>query len=144
MRRLFLFAACLSGPAWAQGDTADVLVRPVARGAILSPADFEARAVTPMLARGALRARDAAGLAATRNLMAGSTVRVIDLAPPALVRRGDAVSVELRTGALLITAPGRALADGAKGAGVRVVNLATNRTLDAIVDGPGKVRVIAP
>ena len=46
--------------------------------------------------------------------------------------------------ALSITAQGKALASGAQGDPVRVVNLATNRTLDAVVDAPGIVRIAAP
>lgn len=123
---------------------ADVLARPVARGAILSQADFTTRPVGVLLARGALRAVDAEGKATTRNIPAGSTLRPGDIAEPALVRRGEAVTLALRSGGMVITAPGRALADAPMGATVRVLNLATNRTLDAIVEGDGRAFIPAP
>jgi flagellar basal body P-ring formation protein FlgA len=144
--RAFLAALCaLPGMAQAQElASADVLARPVARGTLLTSADFERQSVAAMLARGALRGVDAAGLATTRNIAAGSTLRPGDLAPPALVHRGEAVSLFVRAGALSITAPGRALSDGSAGAAIRVVNLATNRTLDGRVEASGRVLVTVP
>jgi len=69
--------------------------------------------------------------------------------PPAveaerLVRRGAPVTLKLRSGSLTIATVGRALADGKRGERVRVVSLATRRTLDGLVDGPGEVRLVTP
>ena len=68
------------------------------------------------------------------------------LKPPLawLVRRGDAVVLTLVKGRLKITAPGKALGDGASGEAVRVVNLATSKTIDAHVLARGEVGVVAP
>ncbi|MBB6122767.1 flagella basal body P-ring formation protein FlgA [Sphingobium subterraneum] len=123
---------------------ADVLVRPVARGAVLQVEDFERRTLPPMAARVALRAVDIAGQEARRALPAGTTVRSGDVGAPLLVRRGDLVTLEVRSGALRISAPGRALGDGASGAAVRAVNLSTSRTLDGRVSGSGMIAVTAP
>ena len=60
-----------------------------------------------------------------------------------LVRRGEPVSVVVRSGSLSIATPGKALGGGAAGDLVRVVVAATNRTLDGIVHAPGEVRVTA-
>jgi flagellar basal body P-ring formation protein FlgA len=38
---------------------------------------------------------------------------------------------------------GRALGDGAAGAMIKVLNPQSNKTLDAIVEGPGVARVLA-
>ena len=100
-----------------------------------------AAARTAAQGRGALSADAAAGKEATRNLPAGSVVRATDVIAPRLVRRGEPVSVTVRSGPLAIATPGRALGSGGAGDLVRVVILATNRTLDGIVDAPGKVRV---
>ena len=62
-----------------------------------------------------------------RRLNAGAPVRSTDLTAPRLVRRGEAVTISLISGALKITSAGRALSDGGKGEQVRVLNLATNR-----------------
>lgn len=122
----------------------DVLAHAMSRGSILSAEDFERKPLVPALARSALRVQDVAGMEATRNLAAGSHVRTGDVAPVALVRRGEAVTLVVQTGAITISAPGRALGDGAQGAAVRVVNLATNRTLDGRVEGTARVMVAIP
>jgi flagella basal body P-ring formation protein FlgA len=62
--------------------------------------------------------------------------------PAPLVKRGDAVLISVRSGALLITAPGRALSDGSMGDRVRVTNDATRRTLQAVVEGPARVQIL--
>lgn len=118
-----------------------VLQNAVARGAVLETADFGSDARTPAQARGALAADKAVGREALRNLPAGSIVRATDIIAPRLVRRGEPVSVVVRSGALAIATPGRALGGGAAGDLVRVVILSTNRTLDGIVAGQGEVRV---
>lgn len=146
---LFLSLLMLHEPLAAQQGqvtsvAADVLSHAVPRGTVLGEGDFERKDIQPAMARGALRAADAAGMATTRDLMAGNPVRLGDLAAPALVRRGEAVTILVRSGAMTISAPGRALNDGAMGAGIRVVNLATNRTLEARVEGSGRVVIPTP
>ncbi len=118
-----------------------VLQNAVARGALLEAVDFGVDARTPAQARGALPVDKALGREALRNLPAGSIVRSTDIIAPRLVRRGEPVSVVVRTGALAIATPGKALGGGAAGDLVRVVILSTNRTLDGIVAGAGEVRV---
>jgi len=118
--------------------TTPVLVRRIERGETLSAADFETR---PGALAGALTPAQAAGREAVRVLGAGTPVRAGDVVPPRLVRRGEPVTVAWRAGGLLITAAGRALSSGGLGEPVRVVTSATNRTLDAVVEGSGAVRI---
>ena len=80
---------------------------------------------------------------AARALPAGAMVRGSDVIRPQLVRRGEPVTIALRDGGLSITAQGKALSGGAAGDFVRVVSLATNHTLDGVVEGTGAVRVSA-
>ncbi|HSX54528.1 MAG TPA: flagellar basal body P-ring formation chaperone FlgA [Sphingomonas sp.] len=127
----------------AAADT-PVLVRAVEKGETLSASDFTTAALPPAAARGATRPSEAAGQEATRRLVAGSPVRAADIAAPRIVRRGEAVTIALLSGGLRITATGRALGDAGKGEMVRVLNLSTNRTLNAVADTPGQVRLIAP
>ena len=61
-----------------------------------------------------------------------------------LVRRGEPVTLRLRDGAITIVTAGRALGDGARGARVRVIALATRRTLEGVVEGPGEIRILKP
>ena len=135
------------GPALAQaagGDVAaDVLSRTVQRGEMLSAHDFVSKVLPGAQARGAVRADAADGLEARRTLRSGMPVRASDLAEPRLVKRGEPVTIVLQTGALSITAAGRALADGALGEPVRVFSEATNQTLNGVVEDTGRVRVAA-
>lgn len=143
--RALLFAACLSlaGAAHAAAPTveAPVLAHAVERGELLSATDFTIEALAVASARGALAPGEAAGMEANRRLSAGSVVRSGDLVRPRLVRRGEPVSLSIRSGSLTITAPGRALSSGAEGDLVRVVSTATNRTLDGTVEADGRVRI---
>lgn len=142
MIALALLAA--AGPlAPAAADT-PVLARTVEKGETLSASDFTSAALPPAAARGATRPGDAEGQEATRRLAAGSPVRASDIAAPRIIKRGEAVVIALVSGGLRITATGRALADAGKGEPVRVLNLSTNRTLNAVADMPGQVRLIAP
>ncbi|HUD92386.1 flagellar basal body P-ring formation chaperone FlgA [Sphingobium sp.] len=137
--------ALLAAATIAPSPTVDtpVLAHMVEKGDVLSAADFTSAALPPATARGATAVLDAAGREATRRLSAGNVVRASDIAAPRIVHRGEAVTIALVSGALRITAGGRALGDAGKGEPVRVINLSTNRTIDAVADKPGQVRVTA-
>lgn len=121
----------------------DVLARTVQRGEVLAAGDFTSAEVVVTQARDAVSAQEAAGREARRTLRSGLTVRATDLAEPRLIRRGEPVTIRLRSGALTISASGRALSDAARGKPVRVFNEATNQTIDAIAEEAGIVRVTA-
>lgn len=136
--------AALSAEASAHAQIATstaLLERAVVKGQLLTPADFTIGAVSPAQARSALRLQDAIGMEAARNLAAGNIVRSSDVLRPQMVRRGEQVLIILQSRALLITSTGRALGSAAAGEPVRVVATATNRTLEAIAEAPGAVRV---
>lgn len=118
-----------------------VLNRTVDRGEVLSAADFAVEQRAPGWARGATPVTTAIGLQAARRLAAGTVVRDGDLMRPQVVRRGETVTIALVTNGLSITTTGRALSGGGIGDPVRVVSLATNRTLDATVESSGHVRL---
>jgi flagella basal body P-ring formation protein FlgA len=60
-----------------------------------------------------------------------------------MVSRGQPVSLLVELPGLSITAQGRALEDGARGARVQVMNNASRAVLEGVVVGPGRVRVSA-
>lgn len=107
----------------------------------MAAGDFTKGPVSPNAARGMLAPAEAAGQEATHRIMAGTPVHASDVAQPRVVRRGEAVTISIATGALRITSAGRALADAGKGEPVRVLNIATSRTLDAVADAPGQVSI---
>jgi flagella basal body P-ring formation protein FlgA len=121
-----------------------VLTRVVERGEVLSSDDFTTEEKNAAQARGAIAPQEADGMEATRRLSAGAAVRESDIMAPRLVRRGEPVTIYVRSSGLTITAMGRALGNGAAGDRVRVVADATSRTLDGVVEGSGAVRVAAP
>lgn len=135
-----LLAAGTAAPA-AEAPPVPVLARVVEKGERLALSDFTTAPLPATVAHSAIPAQEAAGKEAVRRLMAGSTVRAGDIASPRVVRRGEAVTIAVQSGALLITSAGRALSDGAQGEPVRVLNLSTNRTLDAVADKPGQVLI---
>ncbi len=67
---------------------------------------------------------------------------MIDVRAPLLVRKGDFVTMIYDTPAMRLTATGRALTNGSKGDSVRVLNTSTNKTIEAIADGPNEVLVV--
>jgi flagella basal body P-ring formation protein FlgA len=141
-----LAAVLLASGAAVAPDAAPVavLVRAVERGELLTAADFDHEPRPVGRATGAVAAPAAAGRELVRALPAGSVVRASDLIAPRLVRRGEPVSITLRSRGLVIAAAGRALSAGGLGDLVRVVATTTNRTFDAIVEGSGTVRLGSP
>jgi flagella basal body P-ring formation protein FlgA len=77
-------------------------------------------------------------------LQAGLPLRPTDLQIPIVVKRNDAVLIVLERPGLYLTAEGKALDDGGKDTVIRVVNIQSNRTIDAVVLGSGQVAVRPP
>ena len=121
-----------------------VLARAIAKGELLAADDFTIEPRSAAQARGGIPAREAMGKEAARNLPVGTVLRATDVIVPRLVRRGEPVTINVRSGGLTIATAGRALGSGANGDLVRVVSLSTNRTLDGVVEGPSAVRVATP
>lgn len=91
---------------------------------------------------GALRHPDeAVGLEARAMLYAGRPIRPSDLGPPALVERNALVVLIYRSGALTITAEGRALGRGGAGDRIRVLNLSSRSAVTGTVEPDGRVSV---
>jgi flagella basal body P-ring formation protein FlgA len=138
-----VLAAATSAGAVPPASTANVavLTRTIERGEPVSALDFSVEARPVAVARGTIGATEAAGLEASRRLMAGSVVRAADLVRPQAVHRGETVVIALRSGGLSISTSGRALSGGSVGDAVRVVSLITNHTLDGMVESSGHVRL---
>lgn len=75
------------------------------------------------------------------RLRPNEPIRQGDTHPPVLVNRNATVSIVLETGTMRLTALGRALDDGARGQAIRVTNLQSRQTIEAIVVGPDLVTV---
>ncbi len=123
-----------------------VLARPIARGAVIDAADvvMADRPASDVRATAIADAAALIGHAARRALPAGQPVRASDLERPAAIARGQTLSVEWRSGPLRLTVQGQALGDAAVGESVRIVNVASHRTIEATVIAPGRAVVAAP
>ncbi len=84
------------------------------------------------------------GMAARRPLRADTPLRAFDIEAPVLIERGEIVNLIFRSGPLTLSARARALENGAEGQLIRFVNLQSNRTVEAVADGPGRARVTGP
>jgi len=81
------------------------------------------------------------GQTARVRLREGEPVRESDVRAPTLVTRNATVTIVLQTGSLQLSAQGRALEDGARGDTVRILNVQSNRTIEALVVAPDTVAV---
>ena len=78
------------------------------------------------------------GLELKRAVYVGKTLSLNDVGPPTAVDRNAIVMLEFVRGPLMITTEGRALAAGAVGDRVRVMNLSSKIILTATITGPNK------
>lgn len=81
------------------------------------------------------------GKGARHALVGGRPLNGADVRDPQLVGRGSIVTMTYRTDNLMITAHGKARENGTAGEVVRVQNLNSGKTVEAIVTGPDTVTV---
>ncbi len=82
------------------------------------------------------------GKTAKRVLLANTPLRALDVMDTPSVRRNEPVTLIYEAEGLKLSVRGKALADAAIGANVKVLNPKSNKVLEAIVDGPGTARVM--
>ncbi|MEI9971406.1 MAG: flagellar basal body P-ring formation chaperone FlgA [Ignavibacteriota bacterium] len=97
----------------------------------------------PVAAKQFLAADQIAGMTPLRTIAAGSELRLDLLAPANDVNRGDAVEVEVHSGAARLALTARALTGGRSGETISVRNPESNKTFQARVSGKGKAIVEA-
>jgi flagella basal body P-ring formation protein FlgA len=125
-------------------ETLAVLSRSVARGAEIDAQDVVWMDAPSNAPRDSLTDPDALiGKTAKRALLANTPLRSADVMETPAVRRGEPVTLMFEAGGLRLSVRGRALADGPVGAMIKVINPQSNKTLDAIIEGPGVARVLA-
>ena len=75
------------------------------------------------------------------NCSDGTELRLADVQARTVVKKGELVTILVEHGALRLTAQGKVSEDGALGAPVRVSNSRSGKMLDAVVAGPGLVKI---
>lgn len=89
----------------------------------------------------AAEAADLVGKTPRRSVRPGEPVRLADIRPPVVVRKGEAVTIVLEQAGMRLSAQGRAAEDGAMGRTLRVSNIRSGKIVDATVAGPGVVKI---
>lgn len=120
-----------------------VLNRRVRRGEVIASGDVIWKSIRKDdVGRNVVRDRKAAiGQAARRYLASGAQIMIDDLEAPKIVRKGSLVTIYLETPNLRLTAKARASEDGAMDETIRVVNVRSKKTVEAVVRGPSKVAI---
>jgi len=115
----------------------------IARGDVIAEEDLEYKAIPLIRANGSIvRAiTDIAGKEARRALKAGELIRAGDLKRPTMVAKGSTVTMLFDEPGMRLSAIGRALAEGAEGDTITILNPTSFRKVEAVVIKAGTVRV---
>ncbi len=81
------------------------------------------------------------GQTVRRPLQPGQALRVNDIMAPVVVEKGSLVTMTIQSGALTLSASGRALEAGGDGDMIRVMNIKSTHRVEAEVISPGLVKV---
>jgi flagella basal body P-ring formation protein FlgA len=121
---------------------AATLVRALRRGDTIKEADVVMqRRPKAEVGDDPLAADQAVGLALKRPLRAGQVLRGADAMRPEVVQRNETVTMVYEAPGILLTMRGKAQEAGAVGDAISVVNIQTNRTIQATIAGPGRVTI---
>jgi len=119
-------------------------LRPIPRGATVQATDLKLREVNTSRLQGSYFTDTnlLTGMVAKQMINNGAIILDHHIAPPVVIKKGDAVLVTAKTSGLLVKMPGIALTDGREGEQIRVKNKQSQRTINARVIGPGQVKVL--
>lgn len=120
-----------------------IATRRLALGDVIAARDVReirqrAERVRPGMAE---RADQVVGQELRRPIAVDGAFPMVDIGPPSIVTRNQPVVLLLDAPGLTLTAQGRAMENGARGAIVPVMNLASRAIVEGQVIGPGRVRV---
>lgn len=85
----------------------------------------------------------AIGMAVKAALRSGQALRTDDLIRPLIVQRNEAVTITYEVPGIMLTVRGKAVEAGALGDVISVLNIQSNRTVQATITGPGRVSIAA-
>jgi flagellar basal body P-ring formation protein FlgA len=118
------------------------LTRPLRQGEAIKGSDVTIERRTKVEAgTDGVSPEQAIGMAVRQPMRAGQAVRMNDLMKPVAVQRNEPVTIVYQMPGLLLSIRGKAVEAGSVGDTVSVVNVQTNRTVQATITGPGRVTV---
>ena len=126
-------------PEHARQKSAAVPTRPIRAGHLIGTADVVASFVGVESA--GLKIDKVIGKAARRSLFPGQPITAADVGNVQVVKRNDIVELVYERGRLELRAEGRALAPGAIGDSIRVMNLESRIVVNGVVGSQSKVNV---
>lgn len=145
---------CAGSRAWRLHVPVNVTVRravvvtaqPLERGKVLAPDDviLAERELTGMTGGYLTRIEAATGQVLRRAVPAGAALTPGLLESPVLIRRGQPVTVQARSGSLTVQAPGVARGDGALGQVIEVQNSSSKKIVQAVVLNERSVEIRLP
>ena len=114
--------------------------RSLSAGEVIQPEDVMWTQVQAHLApaAGPQDAAEIIGLSARRPMRAGQAVNARDLAAPQVIARNDMVEVLYQDNGIELTITGRAQRNATQGDMVSILNLQSNRTIEAVAVAPGR------
>ncbi|MEW5992787.1 MAG: flagellar basal body P-ring formation chaperone FlgA [Candidatus Zixiibacteriota bacterium] len=117
--------------------------RPLPRGTALTSADVDVieQDVARLSLGYLIDLKDIDGMILRRSVTAGAVLHPALVQPPVSIRRGERVTILGQVAGIEVRMEGQAMADGAKGALIRVRNLSSGRDIEGVVVGPGLVQV---
>lgn len=83
------------------------------------------------------------GLEATQMLSAGAVFTKTNLQKPVLVHRNETIDLIAGTDSVVVTMKGMSKSDGRLNDMIKAVNPSSNRTLDAVVVGSNKAKIVS-
>ena len=121
---------------------AEIIVasRVIPANAIISSEDIQYRDIS--YAGGVTNPNELLGMEARHALFAGRPILSKDVTTPAVVERNEIVQLLFQSGGVLIKTEGRALDRAGSGEIIRVMNLASRKTISARIDSLGVAHVL--
>lgn len=123
-----------------------ILKNTMHQGDVITAADLDYTDIknTDLAANTITDASKIIGMTPRRGIVALKPLNVGDISMPVIIKKGDLVTITLKSPVMTLTTTGRALENAASGDSLRVMNVTSNQTLDAMVTGPKAVSVNAP
>ncbi len=112
--------------------------RSLSAGEEIRPEDLAWTRVAAAPANPLRDAEGAIGMIARRPLREGAPIAASDMSAPVVIQAGDLVTVVYENGGIVLSMQVKAMSAGAVGEVISLQNLASRKTLQAVVTGPGQ------